>query len=275
MKRHIDKIDKSVGVTRSLGPWRRLLRRAAAGALTLLALLIFLGASALPAPAAKTYLVCVGLNVYDNGENPLPCSRSDARGIGHYFHNYNNSEVFMLLDKNATREHILSVLKKQFAKARPEDEVIFAYSGHGFDGGISCYDTKNVIYSSEIQEIMRECKAKRKIMFMNACHSGSFRQKSKDSRKHNYRSQDSDVMLFLSSRANEYSWENSGMKYSYFFNRLLAALSGYADADDDKCVTARELFNYVYGGVLKDTNNQQHPQMYGKFPDDMVVVCLD
>lgn len=237
--------------------------------------ILLIGGWSLHAWGAKTYLVCVGLNVYDNGENPLPCSRDDARGIAHFFKSYNNSDVFMLLDKNATRDHILRVLKQQFSKAKPEDEVIFAYSGHGFDGGISCYDTKNVIYSSEIQDIMRACNAKRKVIFMNACHSGSFRKKAKDARNRNYRNPDSDVMLFLSSRANEYSWENSGMKYSYFFNRLLAGLTGYADANKDKKVTARELFNYVYGGVLKDTENVQHPQMYGKFSDDMVVVTVD
>lgn len=242
--------------------------------LVLLTLAALFGAVT-PAFSQKTYIVCVGLNEYDNGENPLPCSRNDARGIAKFFNNYNGSEVFMLLDRNATRDHILRVLKGHFAKANPEDEVIFAYSGHGFDGGISCYDTRNVIYCSEVQDIMRNCKAKRKVIFMNACHSGSFKNKSRDSRSRGYKNSNADVMLFLSSRDDEYSWENTGMTYSYFFDRLLYALEGKADVNADNKVTARELFNYVYGGVLKDTNNVQHPQMYGKFSDDMVVVYCD
>lgn len=224
------------------------------------------------ASAQKTYIVAVGLNVYDNGENPLPCSRNDARGISRFFDNYNGSEVFMLLDSNATRDHILRVLKSQFSKAGANDEVIFAYSGHGFDGGISCYDTKNLILVSEIQEIMRSCKAGRKVIFMNACHSGSFKNHTRRRNTTDYRTSDADVMLFMSSRDNEYSWENTGMTYSYFFDRLLYALEGRADANGDKKVTARELFNYVYAGVLKDTGNRQHPQMYGNFSDDMIVV---
>lgn len=224
------------------------------------------------AQAQKTYVVAVGLNNYDNGENPLPCSVEDAKAISHFFNDYNRAEVFMLVDKNATRDHILRVLKSQFAKSGPDDEVIFAYSGHGFDGGISCYDTKNVIFCSEIQKIMRECKARRKVMFINACHSGSFSKKyDSDPRGRGYKSNDCDVMLYMSSRANELSWESYGMSTSYFYNRLIKAMGGSADANKDGKVTARELFNYVNKWVPSDTGGKQHPQMYGKFADDMVV----
>lgn len=179
----------------------------------------------------------------------------------------------MLKDKNATRSHILKVLKQQFSKSTEADEVIFAYSGHGFDGGLSCYDTKNVIYCSEIQELMRKTKARRKIMFINACHSGSFSKKyGSDPRARGYKSNKSNVMLYLSSRANESSWENRLMTNSYFFNRLIEGLRGAADRNGDRKVTARELFNYVNAKVINDTDNVQHPQMYGNFADDMVVV---
>lgn len=229
----------------------------------------------LPAQAQKTYIVAVGIDNYDNGENPLPCSVGDARAICKFFDRYGNSDVFMLKNNNATRSHILKVLKQQFAKSTPADEVIFAYSGHGFDGGLSCYDTKNVLYCSEIQEIMRNTRARRKVMFINSCHSGSFSKKyGNDPRARNYKSNRSDVMLYLSSRANELSWENTGMQTSYFYNRLLEALGGAADANSDRKVTARELFNYVNKHVVRDTDNQQHPQMYGKFDDDMVVVYV-
>lgn len=227
------------------------------------------------ASAQKTYLVAVGLNNYDNGENPLPSSVGDARAISKFFNDYNNSEVFMLKDENATREHILRVLKAQFAKSTPADEIIFAYSGHGFDGGISCYDTKNVIFCSEIQDILASAKARRKVMFINSCHSGSFSKKySADPRSKRYKSSNSNVMLYFSSRANELSWENSLMSKSYFFNRLIQGLKGSADDNGDDKVTARELFNFVNEKVISDTDGQQHPQMYGKFPDDMVVVYV-
>lgn len=225
--------------------------------------------------AQKTYLVAVGLNNYESGENPLPCSINDARSISKFFNDYNNSEVFMLKDANATRDHILRVLKAQFAKSTEADEIIFAYSGHGFDGGITGYGIDEVVFCSEIQKIMRDSKARRKVMFINSCHSGSFSKKyGDDPRARGYKGDNSNVMLYLSSRADEYSWESSQMRNSFFFNRLLQALRGAADANGDNKVTARELFNYVNEKVIYDTHDVQHPQMYGKFPDDMVVVYV-
>jgi hypothetical protein len=127
---------------------------------------------------------------------------------------------------------------------------------------------------------MLKAKARRKMMFVNSCHSGSFKKKYinlKDNRrKYNKKS---NVLLFLSSRPNEYSWETSSMNNSYFFHCLINGLKGSADGaartgKDDR-VTARELFNYVAQEVAIMTENAQHPQMscgWGEFKDDMVIV---
>ena len=77
--------------------------------------------------AQKTYIVCVGLNVNRDGVDPLPCSRADMKGIANYYHKYNGCKPFMLLDANATRAHIIKVLKQEFAKSTAKDEIIFAY----------------------------------------------------------------------------------------------------------------------------------------------------
>lgn len=244
-------------------------------------MLLFL-TTTISAWAQKTYVVAVGLGEYAPGGNctPLPCSVGDASSISKFFYNYNNSDVFMLKDKNATRDHILKVLKSQFGKATEKDEIIFAYSGHGFDGGISCYDSDGrgntkLLYCSEIQEILRKSKAKRKVMFINSCHSGSFSKKYGNTpQSKSYRNKNIDVMLYLSSRANESSWEMSTMNNSFFFHYLLKGLGGEADANNDRKVTARELFNYVNQQVINITDGIQHPQMYGKFSDNMVIVDL-
>ncbi|MGM9706089.1 MAG: caspase domain-containing protein [Prevotella sp.] len=223
--------------------------------------------------AQKTYLVCVGLNVNRDNIDPLPCSRGDMKGIANFYHQYNKSDVFMLLDANATKKHILKILKQQFAKATPNDEIIFAYSGHGFDGGLSTYNNDEVLFCSEVQSIMLQAKARRKMMFVMSCHSGSFTKKNDNiqdpRRKYN---KSSKVLLFLSSRADELSWEAMSMDNSFFFHFLLEGLKGSADDNGDKKVTARELFNYVSPRVNMASSGIQHPVMWGKFPDDMVIV---
>ena len=236
---------------------------------------LLLLAATLTASAQKTYIVCVGLNVNRDNVDPLPCSRADMKGISSFYHRYNRSEVFMLLDGNATRTHILKVLRQQFAKSTSSDEIIFAYSGHGFDGGLSTYNNNEVLYCSEVQQIMLRSKARRKMMFVMACHSGSFTKKYKDTkdRRRQYNKQ-SNVLLFLSSKADESSWESSGMEKSFFFHCLIDGLEGRADKNGDRKVTARELFNYVAPKVANMSGGKQHPVMWGKFPDDMVIVSV-
>ena len=242
--------------------------------------LITLLMASVTAAAQRTYIVCVGLNVNRDNVDPLPCSRADMKGIANFYHDYNGCKPFMLLDKNATRAHILTVLKQQFSQSTPADEIIFAYSGHGFDGGVSTYNNDEVLYCSEVQQIMLKAKARRKMMFIMSCHSGSFSKKHmniNDSRRQ-YK-KDSKVLLFLSSRPDEYSWETGFMDNSYFFHFLLEGLKGKADGaagtKKDRKVTARELFDYVAPKVTQITADRQHPQMSGgwkNFDDDMVIV---
>lgn len=141
--------------------------------------------------AQTTYVVAVGLSnyKYPNLAPSLPCSVGDAKAISHFFHDYNGSKVFMLLNENATRDHILRVLKAQFAKSTVNDEIIFAFSGHGVQGGLTSYDIKDasgVISYNEIQSIMKASKARRKIIFAMACYSGGLTLKNGNAYKSYY-----------------------------------------------------------------------------------------
>lgn len=242
----------------------------------LLALLLFImGAGSMQ--AQKTYLVAVGLGEYKYPDiaPSLPCSTGDARALSHFFHDYNGSDVFMLLNKNATRDHILRVLRQQFSKSTERDEIIFVFSGHGVPGGLTCYETQDeetVISYNEIQDIMKASKARRKIILAMACYSGGLTLKNRGNRRRT--TEKSNVMLYTSSRPDEVSWESGGMKTSFFVHHILRALRGAADKNRDGKVTARELFNYVNPKVISDTNGQQHPQLWGKFDDSMVVVYV-
>ena len=62
------------------------------------------------------------------------------------------------------------------------------------------------------------------------------------------------------------------MQNGYFTTYLQRGLRGGADANRDRIITAKELFNYVHAGVVKLSNNKQHPVMWGKFSDDMPVM---
>lgn len=245
-------------------------------------LVFFIGCSV--AFAQKTYVVSVGLGKYKYPDvaPPLPCSVGDARAVSHFFHDYNGSRVFMLLNENATRSHILKVLKTEFAKSTANDEIIFVFSGHGLQGGLTCYETKDensIITYNEIQDIMKSTKARRKIILAMACYSGGLNLKKINNSNRNNgnnrrKTNKTSVMIYTSSRASEVSWERWDMKNSFFFNRILEAFNGYADRNGDRKITARELFNYVNPKVISDTSGKQHPQLWGSFEDSMVVVYV-
>lgn len=231
------------------------------------------------AKAQKTYVVSVGLTNYKYPEvcPPVNCCTYDADAMAHFFHNYNNSKVFLLLNKNATRSHILKVLKSQFAKSTEQDQIIFVFCGHGLQGGLTYYESRrsnDIITYDEIQEIMRSVKARRKIILAMACYSGGLNSSGNGGGRQQARRtvKKTDVMLFTSSRADEPSWANGNMKNSYFISRILNAFQGKGDLNGDGRVTARELFNYVSPNVIRDTEGRQHPQMWGNFDDNMVLV---
>lgn len=241
-------------------------------------ILLLLALASMFAFAQKTYVVGVGISKNLINDAPLPWCSRDIQGISNVLNSSKNCNVFVLIDENATRSHILTILKRQFAKATEKDEIIFCFSGHGFDGGISTYNNSEVVFCSEVQDIMMRSKAHRKVMLVMACHSGSFARKyfPKDNSSMQF-DKNSNVMFFLSSQSDEYSILTYDDKYSKFFKFVIKGLQGYADYNDDRCITARELFNYVSPNVTSEVGNlyeDQHPVMWGRFPDDMIILRL-
>lgn len=239
-------------------------------------ILLMLALASIVGFAQRTYVVGVGISKNRINDAPLPWCSRDIQGISNLLNKRKDCNVFVLIDNNATREHILTILQRQFAKATEKDEIIFCFSGHGFDGGISTYNNEEVVFCSEVQNIMLKSRARRKVMLVMACHSGSFARKyfpQRDTRS--YFEKNSNVMLFLSSKSNESSWLSGLNTYSVFYKWLIAGLKGSADANGDKSVTARELFNYVSPNVTKEVSlmgESQHPIMWGNFPDDMIIL---
>lgn len=79
-------------------------------------------------------------------------------------------------------------------------------------------------------------------------------------------------MFFMSSRSGEYTLEDSFMRNGIFTAYLQQGLRGSADTDRNRKITARELFEYVSQKVREKTDDRQHPVMWGKFDDDMVIM---
>ena len=110
------------------------------------------------------------------------------------------------------------------------------------------------------------------MIFADACYSGTIRTNDNIYRSEVSAAKKANVMLFLSSRSNETSIERRDMKNGFFTTYLQKGLRGGADVNNDKIITAKELFNYVHANVADLSNGRQHPVMWGKFSDDMPVM---
>ncbi len=217
------------------------------------------------------YVVAIGISNYQNLSD-LRLPDKDAKDIAELYKTHTNY-VILLTGKYATNVKIFQSLKDQFSRAKEEDTIIFSFSGHGYPGGICPFDmTRNGdkgISFREIHHILKQSRAKRKIIFADACFSGGIRTNTSTS---NQAQTEADVLLLLSSRSNEVSIEGPLMANGFFTTYLLRGLRGGADTDKNRLITAKELFQFVSQGVKKRSNDQQHPVMWGKFDDNYVIM---
>ena len=217
---------------------------------------------------AKTYLVAVGVSDYPGTDKDLRLPANDAATVQYIYSKNSNAESVLLTNSNATKSAILSKLRSTFAKASENDIIVFFFSGHGSKGAFCAYDAQ--IPYSEIRQAMSSSKAKNKMIFADACFSGKMRQGRKNTAEQSFNNYN--IMLFLSSRGNETSIERRDMKNGFFTSCLQKGLRGGADANKDRTITARELFNYVSTNVKTLSSDKQHPVMWGKFSDNMTVM---
>lgn len=215
---------------------------------------------------AKTYAVCVGLTDYPGKSSDLHWSANDACTIKGLFETNGNAVVKLLTNAHATTRNVESAIAEMFTKAKENDAVIFFFSGHGIPGGFVCYD--GILRYSAIDTAMSSSKASIKMVFADACYAGKARRKP----KHIQETAETSIMYFLSSRTSETSLEKRSWRNSLFTAYLERGLRGGADNNQDRTITAKELFDFVSQGVAKASKNRQHPVMWGKFSNEMPVM---
>lgn len=217
---------------------------------------------------AKIYLLSVGISNYPGKQNDLRLPHNDAATMDWLYKENKRAKTVLLMNNHATIDNVKTALLNMAAKATSADICVFFFSGHGVKGGFVCYD--GMLSYPEVASALSKCKSNNKMIFADACFSGAIRDNGGISPKYN--SWNHNIMLFLSCRSNEYSIETPTMTNGFFTYALQHGLRGGADADGNRTITAKELFNYVSTKVKKESKGKQHPVMWGKFPDSMPVI---
>lgn len=158
----------------------------------IIALLLF---KATDSGAAK-YGLLIGIEAYSNGVPPLHGPKDDALNIKKLLlehGGYQENNLTLLVDGEATRDQILHQLSHLADKSRRGDEVVVYYSGHGsqtvdmnndeddsLDETLVPVDTfkkagifHNMITDDEVQERLRAMPAEKISFIIDSCHSGT------------------------------------------------------------------------------------------------------
>jgi hypothetical protein len=191
-----------------------------------------------------------------------------------------DKQVRILVDEDATRANVLTTMRQVFMKADDNDVIIFYFSGHGLEGYFLPQDfdgSNNKLYHNGVKTIFEQSRAKHKLCVADACHSGSLLamktplETTLQSFYRAFNDTNGGTALFMSSKGEEYSLEDQGLRSGIFSHYLVRGLKGDADIDNNKIVTIREVFDYVYKNVRSYTSNAQTPTISGKYDMNMPV----
>ncbi|MDX2133231.1 MAG: caspase family protein [Saprospiraceae bacterium] len=195
----------------------------------------------------------------------------------------NDSQITLLLDDKATRDNILRSMQQLFLRADDNDVVLFYFSGHGLNGSFLPVDFdgyNNKLRHDEVRQLFLKSKAKHKLCIADACHSGSLSYGlvakgpapvTLDSYYQAFEESEGGIALLMSSKAEELSLEDHGLRQGVFTYYLMEGLKGKADSNNDRLVNIQEIYQYVFKQVRTYTSGVQTPVLTGEFDNAMPV----
>lgn len=262
----------------------------------LLLLVLVLGLGGIVSAYENTYAVIIGVADYKNfgpDDGDLTYTASDATRFRDFLMSEKGgkvpaSNIILLTDAQASKENIVNKSKALFSKAQKNDRVIFYFSGHGNRGCFFPYDSGDIgnclLYFNEIKAIFRCAKCNTKLLFADACRSGSMKsglgtsdideEKMEEGRK---ASENMNIAVMMSSQGDETSLESSQLQQGLFTYYLMEGLGGSANRDGNKFITIQELYYYVYHQVQDHAaklHQQQTPALFGKFDLRLIVANI-
>ncbi|MGI2906070.1 nSTAND1 domain-containing NTPase [Tolypothrix sp. VBCCA 56010] len=238
----------------------------------------------------KLWLMLVGVNKYqDKGLPMLNYSYVDCEGLADALtgasRQFPQKEVKIHHDFASlppSKENVRVSLQEITAAAKPQDMVLFYFSGHGMlepnsqEAFLCLADTqksnlKNTgLKLQELLQLLDNCPAQNQLVWLDACHSGGMTLRGTIREPLlNPTTQLVEVLqrtaakskgfyALLSCDNNQQSWEFPELGHGVFTYYLMHGLRGEA-ADSKGIISADGLYRYVYHQTLQyiDKTNQQ------------------
>jgi len=230
-------------------------------------------AAAAPAPTVPPYreswAAIIAIDDYSNWPQ-LRYASNDALALKDLLiqkYNFKPDHIFTLLNKEASRQNILSLLGDKLANpdlVQREDRVLVFYAGHGatrrlasgrelgyiipVDADLTNYEG-SAISMTNFQDISEAIPAKHVLFIMDSCYSGlALLRGGSPLPAQNYLNEMAHRearQMFTAGGADQQVADSGPNGHSVFTWTLLQGLDGLADLNGDGVITATELAAYV------------------------------
>ena len=216
----------------------------------------------------RVFAVIVGISDYQGTELDLSDSDRDAQLFSNHLRSAMPAEMaagksVLLLNERATLSNINAALSDVFSTSSPNDFIIFYFSGHGSVGQFVPYNHSFGLSHEDLKNYFKNTEAKFRLVVADACFSGSIGTPNQTSVSDTQDLFDSRLAVIMSSKPDQTSLEMGSLEQGVFSYHLIRGMQGLADLNQDKYVTAGELFMYTKNKVANHTSNEQIPVIYG------------
>jgi hypothetical protein len=198
----------------------------------------------------RVVALLVGVSDYGERISPLPNTDADAREL---YNSLRGAGLLhpasqLLVNEEATTKNVAQAFERAAAAAGPDDLFLFFFSGHGdqtnvavsaaeLDGRAETIELYDAALSDvQLAPLFRGVRGRMSMLVIDACFAGGFRSLIDRPGVMGLFSSEEDLTSLVASRF------KAGGFLSYF---LRGGLSGGADEDGDRIVTAGELATYV------------------------------
>lgn len=247
----------------------------------------------------RRFAILVGVNQYENC-GILNFSVQDIEAIRKLLLDparggYSPEYLKTVSDDESTKPlkvQIIRTIRNVSSAATSADDILLYFSGHGLTNGGTAYlvptegssqdPIDSCISLDWLSEELQRSKATRKIMILDACHSGlEMGKPATGAMTKGFEaalqkiSQAEGFAVLSSCKADELSAEDPALQHGVFSHYLHEGMVGPADSDGDYNISVLEAYQYASNRVQDwaiRKNTRQTPTLLAKVAGDIVLV---
>lgn len=250
-----------------------------------------------PRATNRTWAAFIGVNDYDDQFPSLEFCADDARELASVFSELSTASgdqdgplIRLLIDSDGdrllrpTRANIIRAVEDITNRAKADDRLVFGFFGHGMEyqgqsylvplDAIDGRPEDTAISLSWIARTLSLCKARFKLLLVDACHSGTLRGRDgTNAMSEQFRNSlqafgaSEGWAVFASSKQNERSYDDPDLGHGVFSYHLIQGLRGAATDRTSGQITLGSLADYVTTSVVDwsyKNGRRQTPELHSQ-----------